>query len=92
MVGHKKGQHYKQPGNPLFRQDRDCHQGEPQKYSFRILSREQKLLPLNIIEGLYIESQQPGTSLNERNENGRGGLVRIQATRAIWIDHFFVYL
>ena len=51
--------------------------------SFRILSREQKFLPLNILKGLYIESQQPLTSLNERNENGRGGLVRIQANRAV---------
>ena len=81
MEGHKRGQKYKQSGNPLWRHDKEKHNCEPQGYSFKILSREQKILPLNVLEGLYIEAQIQGTSLNDRNERGRGGLVRISANR-----------
>ena len=81
MEGHKKGQKYKQSNKPLWRHDKEKHNCQPQEYSFRILSREQKILPLNVLEGLYIEAQIQGTSLNERNERGRGGLVRIKTCR-----------
>ena len=78
MLGHKKGQKYKQSSNPLHRHDREIHNSQPQDYSFRIISREQKILPLSVIESLYIEVQAHGTSLNER---GTGGLVRISAQK-----------
>ena len=39
---------------------------------------EQKILPLSVLENLYIEAQAQGTSLNER---GTGGLVRISAQK-----------
>ena len=42
---------------------------------------EKNLLPLSILEGLYIEKQDPTQRLNERNESGRGGLVRMIASR-----------
>ena len=82
MCGHLKGQKYKHNNNPLYRHDAEHHEGVPQLYKTRIVASEQKILPLKIIEGLYIEAQQEGTSMNDKNEFGRGSLVRIQATRA----------
>ena len=81
MSGHLTGQRSKSTNNPLWRHDRDCHGGDSQKYTMRILSREKSLLPLSILESLYIEKQVKGTSINERNEGGRGGLVRMVAVR-----------
>ena len=83
MIAHRDGQRRKYQTNALYRHDREEHGGEMQKYSARILTRERTLLPLNIVEGLYIEKQIEGTSLNGRNESGRGAIVRLQATRVI---------
>ena len=83
MKDHLKGQRSKSGSNPLWRHDEECHQGQPQEYKTRILGREQRLLPLSVLEGLYIEAQKPGTSLNEKNERGRGGLIRLVATRGL---------
>ena len=83
MMNHKQGQKYRQSANPLHRHDVDHHGGEVQGYTARVLGRERSMLPLSIIEGLFIEAQIPGTSMNARNESGRGGLVRLMATRVI---------
>ena len=83
MRDHLKGQRAKSNSNPLWRHDYEHHEGEPQKYKTRILSKEQRLLPLSVLEGLYIEAQRSGTSMNEKNERGRGGLVRLVATRGL---------
>ena len=81
MASHLKGQREKSNSNPLYRHDRDHHHGELQEHLARILGRERSLLPLSILEGLYIEKQSPGTSINSRMESGRGGLVRLTAIR-----------
>ena len=81
MQGHLSGQRAKLKSNPLHRHDQESHGGQEQKYTTRILRRERGLLPLSVIEALYIEKQLEGTSLNEKNENGRGGLVRLRAVR-----------
>ena len=81
MAGHLKGQKAKSSSNPLHRHDQEAHGGEPQEYLTRILGRERSLLPLNILESLYIEKQSPGSSINSRMEAGRGGLVRLVAIR-----------
>ena len=81
MTSHLAGQKSKSSHNPLFRHDRDSHEGIPQNYTMRILNREKSLLPLSIVESLYIEKQIEGTSINEKNEGGRGGLVRMVAIR-----------
>ena len=47
----------------------------------RILAQEQNLLPLCVREGLFIEKQKPGFSMNDRNEAGRGGIIRLTASR-----------
>ena len=81
MVSYLQGQKSKSPSNPLYRHDQDCHNGEVQQYVTRVLTSERNLLPLAIIEGLFIEQQYPGSSLNEKNEQGRGALVRLIASR-----------
>ena len=63
MIAHRDGQRRKYQTNALYRHDREEHGGEMQKYSARILTRERTLLPLNIVEGLYIEKQIEGTSV-----------------------------
>ena len=67
--------------NPLFRHDEDIHNGMTQSYKTRILATEMNLLPLCILEGLYIEKQDPQLRMNERNESGRGGIIRLVASR-----------
>ena len=79
MKDHLKDQKSKLKKSPMFRHDSEAHQGVPQMYTTRILARELSCFPLALTEGLYIESQVYGTSLNERNEQGRGALVRIRA-------------
>ena len=81
MLDHLKGQRLKYTDNPLHRHDEEGHQGEVQEYTTRILATERNLLPLAIIEGLFIERQHPQTSINGRNEAGRGALVRLIASR-----------
>ena len=83
MINHLSGQKSKSTKNPLYRHDRDIHGGEAQTYTARILQREKNLLPLCITEGLYIERQVIGTTLNDKNEFGRGGLIRLPASRDI---------
>ena len=81
MLAHMRGQRQKQGSNPLHRHDVEIHEGQQQEYTARVIGREQNILPLKILEGLYIEAQAPGTSMNERMEFGRGGLVRLTAIR-----------
>ena len=81
MRSHAQGHKYKLESNPLFRHDRDVHNGEIQEYTTRVVSKEKSIFPLTMLEGLHIEAQIEGTSLNERNEYGRGKLVRLTATR-----------
>ena len=81
MLSHLQGQRSKSSNNPLYRHDCEKHNGDPQGYKTRILTSERNLLPLAVIEALFIEQQFPGTSFNDRMEGGRGSLVRLIATR-----------
>ena len=81
MVSHLNDQRSKLQKSPMWRHDRDQHGGEHQEYETRILNREKTLLSLAITEGLYIEAQLPETSLNEKNEKGRGGIIRLTCER-----------
>ena len=83
MVDHLGGQRAKRENNPLDRHDREKHEGEPQNYITRLVGSEQRILPLTILEALYIEAQVPGTTMNDRNEYGRGQIVRISASRGV---------
>ena len=65
----------------MVKHEEEVHNGVPQVYITRIGHRERSLLHLTIREALEIERQTPGTSMNDRNEHGRGsGIIRIQAT------------
>ena len=81
MVSHLQGQSSKSSKNPLFRHDRDIHGGDKQTYTTRVIHKERNLLPLCISEGLFIEKQKIGTTLNDKNEFGRGAMVRLTAAR-----------
>ena len=81
MQGHLSGQRAKSQNNPLHRHDEMRHQGVPQSYTTRIVRKERTLLPLALTEALFIEKQSPGTSMNAKEERGRGGLVRLRAQR-----------
>ena len=66
---------------PLYRHDRDHHGGERQSYTTKIVAAESKIVRLYTLEALLIEKQDSAKSMNERNERGRGGVVRITAAR-----------
>ena len=67
--------------NKLHCHDVDIHNGVEQIYQTRILSTEKNLLPLCILEGLHIEKQNKLLSMNDKNEFGRGGVIRLTANR-----------
>ena len=81
MQSHLQNQKSKSSSSPLWRHDQSKHQGEFQKYTARIVRKERNLLPLCIMEALYIEKQVVGTTLNDKNEYGRGKLIRIRVAR-----------
>ena len=83
MIDHIKGQKAKQSKNPLYRHDRDVHDGNPQLYTTRVMNCQKNILPLTVMEALYIEKQVRGTSLNEKNELGHGALIRLTAERSV---------
>ena len=69
--------------------DFDCnfalYNGIPQKYSTTIVAAEKKIVKLSCLEGIMIEKVPDSLLLNERNEKGRGGIVRISATRTYFL-------
>ena len=81
MLDHLKGQRGNKNTSPLYRHGRDCHEGEPQKYLTTIEASEKKILKLHCNEALRIERQNPALRINERQEGGRGGIVRIATSR-----------
>ena len=83
MLDHLKGQRMRSSGNPLHRHDLKAHNGQQQQYVCIPIASEKKIVRLNINEALHIEKQQREASLNDKMECGRGGIVRITATRVI---------
>ena len=83
MLGHQAGQKAKSGSNPLWRHDAAKHNGEHQTYTTRIRRRERTLLPLCILEAIYIDKQITTTSMNEKNEWGHGGLVWLSARKGV---------
>ena len=68
----------------LYRHDVTVHGGEPQKYFATMVAPEKKIVRLHCNKALNIEKQDPFFSTNDRMEGGRGGLVRISATRVTY--------
>ena len=82
MKDHLKGQRSKSQSILLYRHDTDAHQGQPQAYCTRILGREQRVLPLSILEGLFIEAQIPRKILMrimKEEEEGLSGWWLLEA-------------
>ena len=84
MLSHLQGQRRKCISNPLYRHDTEVHEGNQQEYTATILATEAKIVRLSCNEGLRIEKQSEELSMNKRNENGRGGIVRLTATRVAY--------
>ena len=81
MISHLRDQRLKKSHSPMWRHDKDCHNGETQQYVMSLVAREKKIVRLNCLEALHIERQPPHLSINARQEGGRGGVVRITAAR-----------
>ena len=49
----------------------------------KIINTDREMILLNLMmkEAVMIEKQHHGTSMNGKNEKGRGKLIRIQAVR-----------
>ena len=65
----------------LYRHDVRHYNGERQKYETTIVASEKKILKLSCLEAVHIEKHPDINLMNERNERGRGGVVRITAAR-----------
>ena len=68
-------------GNPLHTHDMEEHQGEVQNYQAEDIQTDKGLLHLTLREALLIEGQDSKLTLNDRMEQGRGKIVRLQAAR-----------
>ena len=81
MSSHLDGQRRSLSGNPLHRHDLENHNGQKQVYICKPVASEKKIVRLYMNEALRIEKQDRSASINDKMECGRGGLVRISATR-----------
>ena len=81
MVGHLRDQKSKKESSPLYRHDVDRHSGQTQTYTASIVAAEKKIVKLSCLEAIHIERYPDHLLWNERNERGRGGVVRVMATR-----------
>ena len=81
MLSHLRDQKGKKPSSPLHRHDMAKHDSLPQKYTTTIVAAEKKIVKLSCLEAILIEKVPNNSLMNERNEKGRGGVVRISATR-----------
>ena len=81
MLLHLQDHRSKNKQSIMTRHDLDCHGGVEQQYMMDIVTSERRLLLLCMREALLIEGQDPGLSINDRMEQGRGSIVRLTATR-----------
>ena len=81
MQSHLKLMNTKSNSNPLHRHNVDGHGGEVQDYICEVIGKEKKIVRLNTREALEIEKLTSVQSMNAKQECGRGGIVRIHATR-----------
>ena len=81
MLSHLSDHRSKNKQSVMTRHDLDCHEGEEQRYVMDIVTSERGLLLLKMREALLIEGQDPGLSINDRMEQGRGAIIRLAATR-----------
>ena len=70
---------YKNSSNVLALHIKTAHAGKVQQFTMKSCTSHRMVLSRYKTEGVYIEYQMCGTSLNARTEGGHGGLVRIEA-------------
>ena len=78
-ASHARDVKYKNLSNALALHIKTAHAGVEQQFTMKSCSTHQTVINRYKTEGVLIESQMVGTSLNSRTEGGRGGLVRIEA-------------
>ena len=76
MLSHLQDHRSKNSKSVMHHHDVDCHQGVEQQYSIDVVTSERRLLLLCMREALLIEGQDPGLSINDRMEQGRGAIIR----------------
>ena len=79
---HREGHERGQPGNALHKHDIEHHQGQVQKYSAKVVTREISLLTLTVREAILQEHQIQQVTMNDRIEMGRSGrIIRIHTNK-----------
>ena len=63
--------------NAIAKHTKLCHNGVAQGFTMKPMAAHRTVLSRYKAEGIYIEKQIPLTSLNQKTEGGRGGLVRL---------------
>ena len=81
MLAHLCGQRRKSQSNLLYRHDLEIHNRAQQSYTSTVLATEAKIVRLSHNESLRIEKQNPLLGMNKCNENRRGEVIRLMATR-----------
>ena len=81
LLSHRQSHKSKSSSSIMHRHDVCSHNGEVQQYTADCITTERKLLQLCMSEALLIEGQNPGLSINNKMEQGRGSLIRLTANR-----------
>ena len=81
MIDHRRGHLRKDPKNPLHRHDIEKHGGQIQQYETSVIQSDRGLLHLIFREAILIEGQKADLRINDKNEQGRGDLIRLTANR-----------
>ena len=72
MLSHLQDQRSKNSKSVMNLHDINCYEGVEQQYTMDIVTSERRLLLLCMREALLIEGQDPGLSINDKMEQGRG--------------------
>ena len=81
MIDHRRGHLRKDAKNPLHRHDIDKHNGQVQQYETSVIQSDRGLLHLIFREAIQIEGQNADLRINDKNEHGRGDIIRLTANR-----------
>ena len=63
--------------NAIAKHTKTCHNGVAQGFTMKPMAAHRTVLSRYKAEGIYIEKQIPLSSLNNKTEGGRGGLVHL---------------
>ena len=76
-LSHLKDISSKKKSNALWNHILTVHGGVVQRFTMRVMSSHRTTLSRYKMEAVTIEHQFKGSSMNQKTEGGRGGLVRI---------------